>query len=51
MRVFLSDGLVNDNGVDMGNLALTIIVMGHDYGTDYWGYPFLGILAMMVLIN
>ena len=22
--------------------------MGHNYGTGYWGYPWLGILAMIV---
>ncbi|NTV89661.1 MAG: CPBP family intramembrane metalloprotease, partial [Clostridiales bacterium] len=25
-----------------------VIVMGHNYGTDYFGYPYLGILAMVV---
>ena len=27
---------------------MPVIVMGHNYGTGYWGYPWLGILAMTV---
>ncbi|NLB82141.1 MAG: CPBP family intramembrane metalloprotease [Clostridiaceae bacterium] len=27
---------------------IPVIVMGHNYGTDYMGYPWLGILAMIV---
>jgi hypothetical protein len=25
-----------------------VIAQGHNYGTDYWGFPYLGILAMIV---
>ncbi|WP_444641135.1 hypothetical protein ACRQU7_12145 [Caproiciproducens sp. R1] len=27
---------------------MPVIVMGHNYGTSYWGYPWLGIIAMIV---
>lgn len=35
-------------GVIWGIWHLPVIVMGHNYGTDYAGYPWLGILAMIV---
>lgn len=35
-------------GLIWGFWHLPAIVMGHNYGTDYWGYPWLGILAMIV---
>ena len=49
MRVFLSDrASLMITGLIWGIWHLPIIVMGHNYGTDYWGYPFLGILAMII---
>lgn len=49
LRMFLSDrtALIL-TGVIWGIWHLPIIVMGHNYGTKYWGYPWLGILAMIV---
>ncbi|MDR3625572.1 MAG: CPBP family glutamic-type intramembrane protease, partial [Ignavibacteriaceae bacterium] len=35
-------------GCIWGLWHLPIIVMGHNYGKDYFGYPWLGILAMVV---
>ena len=35
-------------GIIWGVWHIPIIVMGHNYGTDYVGYPYLGILAMIV---
>ncbi|MGI1658255.1 MAG: CPBP family intramembrane glutamic endopeptidase [Desulfitobacterium sp.] len=35
-------------GVIWGIWHLPVIVMGHNYGTEYIGYPWLGILAMIV---
>jgi membrane protease YdiL (CAAX protease family) len=35
-------------GVIWGVWHLPVIVLGHNYGTAYWGYPWLGILAMIV---
>ncbi|MFA9380971.1 MAG: CPBP family intramembrane glutamic endopeptidase [Acetanaerobacterium sp.] len=35
-------------GVIWGAWHIPVIVMGHNYGTDYVGYPWLGILAMIV---
>lgn len=35
-------------GVIWGIWHLPVIVMGHNYGTAYIGYPWLGILAMIV---
>ena len=34
-------------GIIWGMWHLPVIVMGHNYGTDYIGYPYLGILAMI----
>lgn len=34
------------NGVVWGLWHAPLTVMGHNYGLDYFGYPFLGILAM-----
>lgn len=36
------------SGVIWGLWHAPITVLGHNYGTDYWGYPVLGILAMCV---
>ncbi len=35
-------------GVVWGIWHLPVIVMGHNYGTNYIGYPWLGILAMII---
>lgn len=49
LRMFLSDrASLMITGVIWGIWHLPIIVMGHNYGTDYWGYPWFGILAMIV---
>lgn len=34
-------------GVIWGLWHAPVIVMGHNYGTEYWGYPWLGILTMV----
>jgi membrane protease YdiL (CAAX protease family) len=36
------------SGVIWGLWHIPVIVMGHNYGIDYVGYPWLGILAMIV---
>ncbi|MTK09576.1 MAG: CPBP family intramembrane metalloprotease [Hungatella sp.] len=49
LRIFLSDrSALIITGAIWGIWHLPVIVMGHNYGTGYWGYPWLGILAMMV---
>ncbi len=35
------------SGIVWGLWHVPIIVMGHNYGTEYWGYPWLGILGMV----
>lgn len=35
-------------GIIWGLWHLPVIVMGHNYGKDYFGYPWLGILAMVI---
>jgi membrane protease YdiL (CAAX protease family) len=35
-------------GIIWGMWHIPVIVMGHNYGTSYMGYPWLGILAMIV---
>ena len=49
LRLFCSDrwALVI-TGAIWGLWHLPVIVMGHNYGTAYSGYPFLGIMAMIV---
>lgn len=49
LREFFSDrtALVI-TGVIWGVWHIPVIVMGHNYGIDYIGYPWLGILAMIV---
>ncbi|MEA4894129.1 MAG: CPBP family intramembrane glutamic endopeptidase [Oscillospiraceae bacterium] len=49
LRMFLTDrAALVFTGAIWGIWHLPIIVMGHNYGTSYWGYPVLGILAMIV---
>ena len=49
LRIFLSDRTaLIVTGAIWGIWHLPVIVMGHNYGTGYWGYPWLGILAMIV---
>jgi len=49
LRIFLSDRTaLIITGAIWGIWHLPIIVMGHNYGTSYWGYPWLGILSMIV---
>ncbi|WP_349670868.1 type II CAAX endopeptidase family protein [Lacrimispora sp.] len=49
LRIFLSDRTaLIITGAIWGVWHLPVIVMGHNYGTGYWGYPWLGILAMFV---
>lgn len=49
LRMFLSDrASLIITGTIWGIWHLPIIVMGHNYGTSYWGYPWLGIFAMIV---
>jgi len=49
LRMFVPDrtALVI-TGAIWGIWHLPVIVMGHNYGTAYWGYPWLGILTMIV---
>lgn len=49
LRMFLSDRTaLIITGAIWGIWHLPVIAMGHNYGTGYWGYPWLGILAMIV---
>jgi membrane protease YdiL (CAAX protease family) len=49
LRIFLSDRTaLIITGAIWGIWHLPVIVMGHNYGTGYWGYPWLGILTMIV---
>lgn len=49
LRFFCSDrSALVVTGAIWGLWHLPVIVMGHNYGTDYPGYPVLGILAMVV---
>ena len=49
LRMFLPDrAALVITGAIWGIWHLPIIVMGHNYGTGYWGYPVLGILSMIV---
>lgn len=49
LRLFFSDrASLIITGAIWGIWHLPIIVMGHNYGTTYWGYPVLGILVMIV---
>jgi membrane protease YdiL (CAAX protease family) len=35
-------------GVIWGVWHAPVIAQGHNYGTEYWGFPYLGILAMIL---
>lgn len=35
-------------GIIWGLWHLPVIIMGHNYGFDYWGYPYLGIIGMIL---
>lgn len=49
LRVLLPDrGALVVTGAIWGIWHAPVIAMGHNYGTEYWGYPWLGILAMVV---
>ncbi|HWQ71117.1 MAG TPA: type II CAAX endopeptidase family protein [Desulfitobacteriaceae bacterium] len=49
LRLFLGDrAALAVTGVIWGIWHMPVIVMGHNYGTGYGGYPWLGILAMTV---
>lgn len=49
LRMFLTDwAALVVTGIIWGIWHIPVIVMGHNYGTDYMGYPWLGILAMIV---
>jgi membrane protease YdiL (CAAX protease family) len=49
LRVFFSDrAALLLSGAIWGIWHLPVIVLGHNYGTDYFGYPWLGILAMTI---
>lgn len=49
LRIFLPDRVaLVITGAIWGFWHLPIIVMGHNYGSGYWGYPWLGILDMIV---
>lgn len=49
LRIFFSDrASLLLSGAIWGIWHLPVIVMGHNYGTGYWGYPWLGIIAMTV---
>lgn len=49
LRMLLSDRTaLIVTGLIWGVWHMPVIVMGHNYGTEYAGYPWLGILAMIV---
>lgn len=49
LRMLISDrAALVVTGIIWGLWHTPVIVMGHNYGTDYMGYPWLGILAMIV---
>lgn len=49
LRTLISDrAALIITGVIWGIWHLPVIVMGHNYGTDYIGYPYLGIFAMIL---
>ncbi len=51
LRMLLSDRVaLVMTGIIHGLWHMPVIVMGHNYGTNYWGYPWLGILTMIVFI-
>ena len=51
LRLLLSDrAALVITGIIHGIWHIPVIVMGHNYGTSYMGYPWLGILTMIVFI-
>ena len=49
LRMLLTDrAALVITGIIWGMWHIPVIVMGHNYRTDYMGYPWLGILAMIV---
>ena len=51
LRLLLSDrAALVITGIIHGVWHIPVIVMGHNYGTSYIGYPWLGILTMIVFI-
>lgn len=51
LRMLLSDrAALVIVGIIHGMWHIPVIVMGHNYGTSYIGYPWLGILTMIVFI-
>lgn len=48
MKFFKPQKALLLTGFVWGFWHLPVIVMGHNYGTNYFGYPYLGILAMIV---
>ncbi|MEQ8176687.1 MAG: CPBP family intramembrane glutamic endopeptidase, partial [Syntrophomonadaceae bacterium] len=51
LRMLLSDrAALVISGIIHGMWHIPVVVMGHNYGTSYTGYPWLGILTMMVFI-
>jgi len=49
LRMLLSDrAALVITGIMHGMWHIPVIVMGHNYGTGYMGYPWLGILTMLV---
>ena len=49
LRLFMPDrAALVVTGVIWGVWHIPVIIMGHNYGTEYNGYPWLGILAMIV---
>lgn len=51
LRILLSDrAALIITGIIHGSWHIPVIVMGHNYGKSYAGYPWLGIVAMIVFI-
>lgn len=49
LRTLFSDRLsIIISGIIWGLWHAPVIIMGHNYGTDYPGYPYVGILVMVV---
>lgn len=49
LRLLLSDrAALVITGIIWGLWHTPVIVMGHNYGTGYMGYPYLGVLAMIM---
>ncbi|MEQ8176428.1 MAG: CPBP family intramembrane glutamic endopeptidase [Syntrophomonadaceae bacterium] len=51
LRMILSDrAALVITGIIHGMWHIPVVVMGHNYGTSYTGYPWLGVLTMTVFI-